>query len=128
MGWGSGSGKSEVINAAVSDPVICGSGGDHPFDGKLVFIDVSGLAHKASKKDAMTVVREGTSAGSLLPAADRSLRKHRLSDSAVPLQRPCLRQVVQGSHLSMPGAFLAGPVVKVLGAPLIKIGHLLLSD
>ena len=30
-------------------------------NGKLVFIDVSGLAHKASKKDPATVVREGTS-------------------------------------------------------------------
>ena len=62
MGWGSGCGKAEVLNAAVGDPIICGSSTeDHPFNGKLVFIDVSGLAHKASKKDAATVVREGTS-------------------------------------------------------------------
>ena len=63
MGWGSGSGKAEILNPAVGDPIICGStsSGDHPFNGKIVFIDVSGLAHKASKKDATTVVREGTS-------------------------------------------------------------------
>ena len=61
MGWGNGSGKKEVINASVGDPVVCGSDWEHPFAGKLVFIDVSGLAHKASKKDARMVVREGTS-------------------------------------------------------------------
>ena len=61
MGWGSGSGKKEVLNAAVGDPVICGSDEPHPFDGKLVFIDLSGLAHRASKKDPVAVVREGTS-------------------------------------------------------------------
>ena len=61
MGWGSGSGKGEVLNAAVGDAVIRGSNCDHPFRNKLVFIDVSGLAHKASKKDAASVVREGTS-------------------------------------------------------------------
>ena len=61
MGWGSGSGKAEVLKA-VSDPIVAfSSSDDHPFNGKLVFIDVSGLAHKASKKDAATIVREGTS-------------------------------------------------------------------
>jgi exonuclease-1 len=65
MGWGNGSGKKEVINASVGDPVICGSDREHPFAGKLVFIDVSGLAHKASKKDARMVVREGSSAKQL---------------------------------------------------------------
>ena len=61
MGWGSGSGKKEVLNAAVGETVICGSDEAHPFNGKLVFIDLSGLAHRASKKDAMAVVRDGTS-------------------------------------------------------------------
>jgi hypothetical protein len=62
MGWGSGSGKAEVLNQAVGDPIVAfSSSDDHPFNGKLVFIDVSGLAHKASKKDPATVVREGTS-------------------------------------------------------------------
>jgi hypothetical protein len=61
MGWGNGSGKSEVLDPAGGDVIFCGSDGVHPFRGKQVFIDVSGLAHKASKKDAATVVREGTS-------------------------------------------------------------------
>ena len=61
MGWGSGCGKGEVLNPAVGEPIICGSDSEHPFRNKLVFIDVSGLAHKASKKDAATVVREGMS-------------------------------------------------------------------
>ena len=65
MGWGSGSGKGEVLNAAVGDAIICGSNGDHPFRNKLVFIDVSGLAHKAAKKDAATVVRDGVSAAQM---------------------------------------------------------------
>ena len=61
MGWGNGDGKKEVLDPAGGDVIFCGSDGEHPFRNKLVFIDVSGLAHKASKKDAATVVREGTS-------------------------------------------------------------------
>ena len=61
MGWGNGSGKREVLDPAGGEVIVCGSDGEHAFKGKLVFIDVSGLAHKASKKDAATVVREGTS-------------------------------------------------------------------
>ena len=61
MGWGSGNGKAEVLNPASGDLIACGSDGDHPFAGKLVFIDVSGLAHKAAKKDSVVVAREGKS-------------------------------------------------------------------
>ena len=52
MGWGSGNGKAEVLNAAAGEPVICGSDDAHPFSGKSVLIDISGLAHKASKRNA----------------------------------------------------------------------------
>jgi hypothetical protein len=52
MGWGSGNGKAEVLNPASGDLIACGSDGDHPFAGKLVFIDVSGLAHTHSKLEA----------------------------------------------------------------------------
>ena len=61
MGWGSGNGKAEVLNHAAGDVVVCGDNGAHPFAGKHVLIDVSGLAHKAAKKDAATVVRDGVS-------------------------------------------------------------------
>ena len=61
MGWGSGNGKGEVINPAAGDPTICGSSDEHPFKGKLVLVDVSGLGHKASKHGAAEVVRHGTS-------------------------------------------------------------------
>ena len=38
MGWGSGSGKAEVLNQAVGDPIVAfSSSDDHPFNGKLVF-------------------------------------------------------------------------------------------
>ena len=50
MGWGSGVGKKEVLNPASGDVVICGNSDEHPFHGKLVLIDVSGLGHKASKQ------------------------------------------------------------------------------
>ena len=65
MGWGSGNGKAEVLNPASGDLIACGSDGDHPFAGKLVFIDVSGLAHKAAKKDSVVVAREGKSLAQL---------------------------------------------------------------
>lgn len=61
MGWGSGCGKAEVINPAAGDCVACGVSEHHPFHGKTVLIDISGLAHKAAKRDARTVVRDGTS-------------------------------------------------------------------
>ena len=48
MGWGSGNGKAEVLNHAAGDVVACGANGAHPFAGKHVLIDVSGLAHKAA--------------------------------------------------------------------------------
>jgi len=38
-----------VLNKAVGGAIVAGTSSDeHPFNGKLVFIDVSGLAHKAS--------------------------------------------------------------------------------
>ena len=46
MGWGSGNGKGEVLNPAAGEPTVCGSAAEHPFNGKLVLIDVSGLGHK----------------------------------------------------------------------------------
>lgn len=61
MGWGSGNGKAEVLNPAAGDPIICGGADEHPFNGKLVLIDVSGLGHKASKHGAAEVVRHGKS-------------------------------------------------------------------
>ena len=65
MGWGSQKGKAEVLNPAAGELVACGSDGQHPFNGKLVFIDTSGLAHKGAKKDAAIVVREGCSQAQL---------------------------------------------------------------
>ena len=62
MGWGTGVGKKEVLNPAAGDVVICGNSDEHPFHGKLVLIDVSGLGHRASKHGAAEVVRMGTSA------------------------------------------------------------------
>jgi len=61
MGWGGGCGKAEVINPAAGDCVACGVSEHHPFHGKTVLIDISGLAHKAAKRDARTVVHDGTS-------------------------------------------------------------------
>ena len=61
MGWGNSTGKKEVINQAVGEPTVCGTDDEHAFAGKLVLIDVSGLAHKASKKDPRVVARDGVS-------------------------------------------------------------------
>ena len=61
MGWGGGQGKKEVLDPASGGIIFCGSDGQSPFAGKFVFVDISGLAHKASKRDAATVVREGVS-------------------------------------------------------------------
>ena len=60
MGWGSGNAKKEIIDVAGSgllDSNLVGS----PFLNKDVLIDVSGLAHKASKRGAKEVAVHGTS-------------------------------------------------------------------
>jgi hypothetical protein len=62
MGWGAGTAKKEVLNPAAGEVVICGNSDEHPFHGKFVLIDVSGLGHKASKHGAAEVVRVGISA------------------------------------------------------------------
>ena len=62
MGWGAGTAKKEVLNPAAGEVVICGNSNEHPFHGKFVLIDVSGLGHKASKHGAAEVVRVGISA------------------------------------------------------------------
>ena len=62
MGWGAGTAKKEVLNPASGEVVICGNSDEHPFHGKFVLIDVSGLGHKASKHGAAEVVRVGISA------------------------------------------------------------------
>lgn len=57
MGWGSGAGKREVLDPAAGPPTSI-SAGYNPFDGRYVLIDVSGLAHKAAKKQPRPEARE----------------------------------------------------------------------
>jgi exonuclease 1 len=60
MGWGSGQAKRAILDVAAG-PVLSFEDDYNPYDGKFVLIDVSGLAHKASKKQPKQVVREGKS-------------------------------------------------------------------
>ena len=60
MGWGSGKAKQEILDVAVG-PIVSIDAGYNPFDGRYVLIDISGLAHKAAKKQPRQVAREGTS-------------------------------------------------------------------
>ena len=60
MGWGNGAGKREVLDPAGGGLRSCDSDGS-PFEGKDVLIDVSGVAHKASKRGCKSVVLHGTS-------------------------------------------------------------------
>ena len=60
MGWGSGAALKEVLKPATGD-VVHIDAGYNPFAGRKVLIDISGLAHKASKKQARQVALEGTS-------------------------------------------------------------------
>jgi exonuclease-1 len=71
MGWGSGKGKAEILNVAAGDVIVCGADGDHPFNGKVVLIDVSGLAHKGAKRNAAAVTRDGVSEQQLQYVRDR---------------------------------------------------------
>ena len=61
MGWGNGSGKKEVLDPAGSGIFPCEHDGS-PFLNKDVLIDISGIAHKASKRSPKEVVVHGTSA------------------------------------------------------------------
>ena len=56
MGWGKGNGKGEVINPAAGDPVICGSNDVHPFDGKIVLIDITAVAHDHRRRSEHAVL------------------------------------------------------------------------
>ena len=64
MGWGSGKGKAEVLVPA-AEVAIANNDDPHAFVAsfadKIVLIDVSGIAHMASKKQPHLVVREGMS-------------------------------------------------------------------
>ena len=61
MGWGSGDAKKAILNPASGGLRSCADGSS-PFRGKDVLIDISGLAHKAAKRDATEVAQHGTSA------------------------------------------------------------------
>ena len=59
MGWGSGAGKGKILAPAAGDLVHVSA--HNPFDGKMVLTDISGLAHRASKKQPKQVAQEGIS-------------------------------------------------------------------
>ena len=60
MGWGSGNAKKEIIDVAGSGILDIEDVGS-PFANKDVLIDISGIAHKASKRGQREVALHGTS-------------------------------------------------------------------
>ena len=68
MGWGSGAGKGKILAPAAGDLVHVSV--RNPFDSRMVLTDISGLAHRASKKQPKQVAQEATLLLAILSLGD----------------------------------------------------------
>ena len=81
MGWKNG--KKEVIVPAAGGTIVLDEPGAPVVPGKRLINDISGVLHKASKRDAKTVVLEGTSKAAEQYIADYLDSQYALAASAI---------------------------------------------
>ena len=83
MGWKSG--KREIIKPAAGEPKVLDADGVDGVVGTTLLLDISGVQHKASRRDARTVVLSGTSAEAERYVADYLESVAALGAQAVPI-------------------------------------------